>query len=80
MMVHKIFAPFTILIISSLACSLPGGIMGPTLTPTPTETVTLGTFDLAQNTHSLTFQVVGKDPDSPYYSFGLDCFSLVPAQ
>jgi hypothetical protein len=77
-MLHRIFPPLTLLIITSLACSLPGGILGPTLTPAPTQTLTLGTFDLAQKTHSLTFQVVGKDPDSPYYSFGLDCFSLVP--
>jgi len=44
----------------------------------PTGPISLGIFDLAQKTHSLTFQVIGKDPDSPYYSFGLDCFSLVP--
>jgi hypothetical protein len=44
----------------------------------PTGPITLGTFDLAAKTHTLTFEVVGKDDRSPYYSFGLDCFSLIP--
>ena len=37
---RKLVYPLTLLIIASLACSLPGGILGPTLTPTPTQTLT----------------------------------------
>ncbi len=44
----------------------------------PSGPITLGTFDLAAKTHSLTFKVVGKNALSPYYSLGIDCISLVP--
>ncbi len=44
----------------------------------PSGRVTIGTFDLAAQVHSLTFKVVGKNDLSVNYRLGLDCFSLVP--
>ena len=44
----------------------------------PTGPITLGTFDLTQANHALTFKVVGRNVLSPYYSMGLDCISLIP--
>ena len=44
----------------------------------PTGAIPVGTFDLTQKTHQLTFRVVGTNEKSNNYSFGLDCFSLVP--
>jgi len=44
----------------------------------PTGPITLGTFDLTQADHALTFKVVGRNDLSPYYSMGLDCISLIP--
>jgi hypothetical protein len=44
----------------------------------PTGPITLGTFDLTQASHTLTFKVIGKNALSPYYSMGVDCISLVP--
>jgi hypothetical protein len=44
----------------------------------PTGSISIGTFDLTRETHRLTFKVVGTNDKSNNYSFGLDCFSLVP--
>jgi hypothetical protein len=44
----------------------------------PTGAIQIGTFDLSQQTHRLTFNVVGTNIKSINYGFGLDCFSLVP--
>jgi hypothetical protein len=44
----------------------------------PTGAISVGTFDLSAGTHQLTFLVIGTNSKSNNYSFGLDCFSLVP--
>jgi hypothetical protein len=44
----------------------------------PTGAISVGTFDLSAQTHQLTFMVVGTNEKSKNYSFGLDCFSLIP--
>lgn len=44
----------------------------------PTGAIQVGTFDLTQQTHLLMFMVVGTNEKSNNYSFGLDCFSLIP--
>ena len=44
----------------------------------PTGAIPIGSFDLTQQIHLLTFKVVGTNEKSNNYSFGLDCFSLVP--
>ena len=46
----------------------------------PTGAIPVGIFTLDQQIHRLTFQVVGTNPKSNNYSFGMDCFSLVPQQ
>lgn len=43
----------------------------------PSGALPMGIFDLAQGDHELRFKVVGTNPKSNNYSFGLDCFSLV---
>jgi len=50
-MIRKIIAPLIILILASLSCSLPGGVLGPTLTPTPTQTVTPTATTYSQYTY-----------------------------
>jgi hypothetical protein len=45
----------------------------------PSGPILLGIFDLAAGEHTLTFQVRGKNENSPSYKFGLDAFSLTPA-
>ena len=46
---------------------------------TPTGRIPLGGFDLSAGTHELGFRVVGKNPASTKYSFGLDCLTLTPS-
>lgn len=43
----------------------------------PSGPITIGEFDLAKKTHSLSFKVVGKNERSTDFSMGLDCFSLI---
>ena len=43
----------------------------------PTGAIPIGIFDLTEQTHRLTFKVVGTNEKSNNYSVGLDCFSLV---
>ena len=44
----------------------------------PSGQVTLGTSNLTQGTHRLRIDMVGKNPASANFGFGLDCIDLVP--
>ena len=44
----------------------------------PSGRISIGTIDLSAGTHTLGFRVVGKNPASTGYSFGLNAFTLTP--
>jgi hypothetical protein len=44
----------------------------------PSGAIPLGEVDLTPGNHTLRIEVVGQNPESSGYSYGLDCFSLVP--